>query len=145
MIPAFSPGCQQSPPSTRKIKGGTGSNTRNNKSAGTARESLGSSCLSPSCTLMSTGRAGHGLSLCLRAGSGAGTRHSAAFTGKTLPSQSPKNPPQNWNVQADPEDGDGGWMGMDYGWVLQSLVAKSPSDLSMYLPSFPLMHFGVDV
>lgn len=142
MIPAFSPSCQHSPPSTSRIKGGTGSDTRNHKSA---RESLGSSCLSPSCTLMSTGRAGDGFSLCLRASSGAGTLRSAAFTGKTLPSQAPKNPPQNRRAQVDPEDGDGGWMGNDDGWLLQSLVAESPSDLSKHLPLFPLMHFGVDV
>lgn len=86
-------------------------------------------------------------SLCLRASSGAGALHSAAFTGKKRsPPRLQKKLPQNRRVQVDPEDGDGwGWMGMDDGWLLQSPVAESPSDLSKHLPSFPLMHFGVDV
>lgn len=67
---AFSPGCQQSPPSIRGIKGETGSDMTNNKSTSSSllsRQSLGSSCLSPSCTLMSRG---NGLALCLRGSSG---------------------------------------------------------------------------
>lgn len=114
MIPAFSPCCQQSPPSTSRIKGGTSSDRRNNKSAGTARESFGSSCLSHSCTLMSAGRAGAGLALCLRACSGAGARCSVPFTGKTLPSQAPKilvkTGPRRRIQRMEMEDG--------WGWIM---------------------------
>lgn len=31
-----------------------------------------------------------------------------------------------------------------WGWFLPSLDAESPSELSMYLPSFPLRQFGVN-
>lgn len=98
MMPAFSPCCQQSPPTIRGIKGETGSDMTNNKSAGSllpSRESLGSSCLSPSCALMSRGRAGDGFALCFRASSGDETCRSVAFPGKTLPSQTPKKPPSS--------------------------------------------------
>lgn len=137
-MPAFSPCCQQSPPTIRGIKGETGSDMTNNKSAVSSlpsHESLGSSCLSPSCALMSRGRAGDGFALCLRGSSGDETCRSVAFTGKRLPSQALEKPHQNQCAQPDPKDGGGGGLGTD--GSCRARLQKAP----LVSPAFPRRHF----
>lgn len=131
-MPAFSPGCQQSPPIIRGIKGETSSDMTNNKSTGSSllsRQSLGSSCLSSSCTLMSRGG---GLALCLRGSSG--ERWNLPLSGfyrKAALLPGSENLHEIQHGWPEPKDGEWWW------WLGSCRDAGSPSDQIPLPPCFP--------